>query len=279
VIQFLSNLKNSFSSRCQKDRNAIILITNDSVVFSIGIMAMDQKYFWAELERCIAKYDLLKHPFYTAWSNGELTKEDLRTYAFQYYPHVEAFPNYLQELEKRLPNGELRTTIEDNRQDELGSKSASGISHSDMWLDFAYGMGADKEEIKSTDSIPEIKQLMSQFYTYAKQGDTIEALAAFYAYESQVPRIADEKAAGLRNKYGADTKTCRYFAVHSVADIEHANTWRQLINKEIDGDTDKMQLALKSVEKTAAALWKVLDGILPLTSVQTTSAGSPCVSH
>ncbi len=235
---------------------------------------MEITSFWSAIEKTIAKYDLLKHPYYQAWSNGELTKIDLQAYALQYYPHVEAFPHYLEALERRLPEGQLRSTIADNKEDELGSKSASGTSHSDMWLDFAYGMGANKEQVNNIDLIPEIKQLMTQFYDYANQGETIEALAAFYAYESQVPRIADEKALGLRNKYGADSKTCKYFAVHSVADIEHAETWRQCINKEIAGDTNKMQLALKSTEKTAAALWKVLDGIMPLTSVQ-----SVCASH
>ncbi len=241
---------------------------------------MDINSFWSELEQRISKYDLLKHPFYTAWSRGELKKEDLCEYAVQYYPHVEAFPSYLEELEKRLPEGSTaRQAIAENRQDELGSKSTSAISHSDMWLDFAYGMGANKDLVKNTDSIPEIKQLMSQFYDYAERGKTVEALAAFYAYESQVPRISDEKAAGLRDKYGADPKACRYFAVHSVADIEHANTWRKLISHEIENDANKMQQALNSAEKTAAALWKVLDGIMPLTSVQAQGAESHCVTH
>jgi pyrroloquinoline-quinone synthase len=235
---------------------------------------MNQTAFWSEIETTIAKYDLLKHAYYQAWSNGQLTTADLQTYALQYYSHVEAFPSYLEALEQRLPEGHLRSTIAENRQDELGSKSASGTSHSDMWLDFAYGMGAKKEQVESTNTIPEIKDLINQFYDYAKQGQIIEALAAFYAYESQVPRIAEEKAAGLKNRYGADAKTCKYFTVHSVADIEHAQTWRELIDQEIDGDTNKMQLALNSVEKTAASLWKVLDGIMPLTGVE-----SVCASH
>lgn len=235
---------------------------------------MQSDLFWTEVENIIAKYDLLKHPYYQAWSNGLLTKQDLQTYALQYYPHVEAFPRYLEKLERRLPEGQLRSTIEENRQDELGSKSTDGVSHSDMWLDFVYGMGANQAQTKNINSIDEIKSLMSQFYVYAESGVTVEALAAFYAYESQVPRIADEKEKGLKEKYGADKKTCRYFSVHSFADIEHTATWRRLIDKEIESDTSKMELALKSIEKTAAALWKVLDGIMPLTSV-----GSHCVTH
>lgn len=257
---------------------------------------MDIESFWMEAEARIKKYDLLTHPFYVAWAKGELAKEDLKMYAMHYYKHVEAFPEYLEALEKRLPENGLRTAIRENREDELGSKSADKKSHSDMWLDFAQGMGADSEASRDFDPMPEVKQLISQFRKVAERGSSVEALAAFYAYESQVPRIAGEKAMWLKDLYGADTKSCRYFSVHSTADIEHANIWKQLISKEIAGagvsaaiqngnsgeiagerlaepvwtrrtqtdsqlPSEKMQLALDSVESTAKALWKVLDGI------------------
>jgi pyrroloquinoline-quinone synthase len=222
---------------------------------------MDIRSFWTAVEERIKKYDLLTHPFYLAWSKGQLTKDDLQMYAKQYYKHVEAFPEYLESLEKRLPEGSLQTTIKENREDELGSKSANGQSHSDMWLDFAEGMEENRESAKNFDPIPEVKQLISQFRNVSEQGMPIEALAAFYAYESQVPHIADEKGKWLKDLYGADAKTCRYFSVHSVADIEHTNVWHQLIDQEISGEPEKAQLALDSVESTAQSLWKVLDGI------------------
>lgn len=222
---------------------------------------MDMTSFWTEVEKLITKYDLLTHSFYTAWSRGELTKNDLQMYGKQYYQHVEAFPEYLDELAQRLPEGELRSAIEENREDELGSRAADCLSHSDMWLDFVEGMGGSSTEAKSIEPIPAIKELISQFHTVAKRKDVAEALAAFYTYESQVPRIAQEKAAGLKERYGAEPKTYRYFSVHSTADIEHANVWRRLISEEINNDEDKMNQALKSVEATASSLWKVLDGI------------------
>ncbi len=222
---------------------------------------MDIESFWAAVEGRIKKYDLLTHPFYIAWSKGELNRDDLQMYAMQYYKHVEAFPEYLETLEKRLPEGGLRSTIKESREDELGSKSSDGQSHSDMWLDFAEGTGANREATKSFDSILEVKQLISQFRKVSEQGKTVEALAAFYAYESQVPRIADEKAMWLKDLYGADDTTCRYFSVHSVADIEHANVWRRVLDQEINDDQEKAQQALDSTESTAQALWKVLDGI------------------
>ena len=62
---------------------------------------------------------------------------------------------------------------------------------------------------------------IAEFRRVAREGSTAEALAAFYAYESQVPRVAKAKADGLAQRYGADAKTCGYFKLHQFADVEH----------------------------------------------------------
>ncbi len=49
---------------------------------------MNSTPFSQELQARIAKYDLLSHPFYKAWSAGELSRDDLREYACQYYHHA-----------------------------------------------------------------------------------------------------------------------------------------------------------------------------------------------
>ena len=48
-----------------------------------------------KIDNDIAAKHLLKHPFYLAWTRGELSKEALTDYARQYYHHVAAFPTYL----------------------------------------------------------------------------------------------------------------------------------------------------------------------------------------
>jgi len=217
--------------------------------------------FWSEFEARVARYDLLKHPYYQAWTHGELTREDLRKYAAQYYSHIAAFPDYLERLEKRLPESDLRSAIEGNRQDELGSMSEDGRSHSDLWLDFAQGMGASEEEVRQVALLPQMRNLVKSFHEVAEHGEVVEALAAFCAYESQVPRVAAEKASGLKERYGADAATCKYFLVHTVADVEHTKVWQNLIDRKIAGDTMKTRLALNAAEFAAKKLWEALDGV------------------
>jgi len=219
--------------------------------------------FFQELETRIAKYDLLCHPFYKAWSEGKLTRDDLREYAQDYYHHVEEFPSYLAAFGLRLDEGELRQAVLANMCDEKGVDDRPGrdsVPHSDLWLDFAEGMGSSRN-LEWHHPLPEVRQLVAYFQRVSSEGMPEEALAAFYAYESQVPRIAKEKDRGLRDLYRADEKTCGYFVVHATADVYHARVWKEQLGKRVESHPETAQAALNAAEKTASMLWKALDGI------------------
>ncbi len=222
---------------------------------------METKAFLSLLEERIHQYDLLCHPFYKAWSAGELTSEDLRAYAEDYYPHVEAFPGYLAQLGVRLEEGELRRAILANMTDEKGGEDSFGEperSHSELWLDFVEGVGGSR--MPKRRQVAAVRKLISWFQRVAGEGSPEEALAAFYAYESQVPRVAQEKDRGLRELYGADAKTRSYFTLHATADVYHAQVWRNQLEKRVKANPETAEKALVAAETAAKALWAVLDG-------------------
>lgn len=224
---------------------------------------MNSAAFFEQLEARIGKYDLLCHPFYKAWSAGELTRDDLREYAQDYYHHVEAFPSYLAALGLRLEEGELRHAVLANMCDEKGVEGRTAresVPHSELWLDFAEGMGSSRN-LDWHCPLPEVRQLVKHFHRVASEGTPEAALAAFYAYESQVPRIAKEKERGLREMYGADDKTCGYFSLHATADIYHSNVWKKQLAKRIAANPETAEAALDAAENAAHALWHALDGI------------------
>ena len=223
---------------------------------------MNTAEFLSQLDARIAKYDLLCHPFYKAWAAGELTREHLRHYAQDYYHHVEAFPAYLAEFSLRLEDGELWRAVLANMRDENGAEDGNGcaVPHSDLWLDFAEGMGSSRN-LESHKPIAEIQRVMQHFHQVASEGTPEEALAAFYAYESQVPRVATEKDRGLREMYGADDKTRGYFTLHATADIYHSRVWRNQLEKRIAANPETADAALNAAENAARMLWQALDGI------------------
>jgi pyrroloquinoline-quinone synthase len=216
-----------------------------------------------ELDQRIARHDLLCHPFYVAWSKGQLSKDDLRAYAQQYFHQVAAFPEYLETFENRSQSFSraLSQIVAQNRAEEEGADSADGRPHAEMWLDFAEGMGAERATVGATTPLLELESLVSTFQQIVREGSATEALAAFYAYESQVPRIAREKARGLTEMYGASSSTCAYFTHHQTADVYHSLVWSEQLEKEVGNNPELRETALRTAERIAQALWRALDGI------------------
>ena len=218
---------------------------------------MEISAFWQEADQEIAKYDLLKHPFYQAWSAGELTKEDLEFYAEQYFHQVSQFPTYLTSLHSRLPEGAMRREVLANAYEE----ECDGIAHSDLWLRFAEGMGGAELNLNEKTPIPEVSDLVKMFRVLTKEAPVASAFGALFAYESQVPRIATEKRNGLKQHYGADDRTCDYFTLHQELDVHHASVWRRIISTLVEKDERQASEALEGISGAARALWSALDGI------------------
>jgi pyrroloquinoline-quinone synthase len=228
--------------------------------------------FWTRVQDELRRHDLLKHPFYQAWSAGDLTQDELSFYGRQYLNHVAAFPAYLTALHARLPEGETRRAVLRNAADE----EVHGTSHADLWRAFVRGMenGAEGEPEAI---LPEMAALVETFTQLAREGSPLAALGAFYAYESQVPRIAEEKLAGLKKFYGADDAACAYFQLHRTADVHHAAVWRRLMEQEMEATPGGAEQALDGVRLGAQALWGALDGI-EATRQATRKPGIPATS-
>jgi pyrroloquinoline-quinone synthase len=218
---------------------------------------MTKEDFFDELDRAIRAYDLLCHPFYRAWAEGRLTRRDLYEYGENYFHQVKSFPLYLEEFASRPLDQELRRAVLMNRADELGTEGGSP-AHAELWLDFVQGIGGGRS-VRAR-PVQEVERLTAWFHQLARQGAPEQALAGFYAYESQVPRVAAEKERGLRENYGADKKTCRYFRLHRTADVYHSRVWKEQLGRLITANA-AAENALQAAEKTAQTLWQTLDGI------------------
>jgi pyrroloquinoline-quinone synthase len=215
--------------------------------------------FFQALDARLERYDLLQHPYYQAWSKGELTRGDLREYAAEYWHHVAEFPAYLSGLHSRLPDGKLRRMVAANLADEEGLAHGD-VAHSDMWMDFARGMGAAEGEVRERELAAETRALLDHFRA-AMQGSPATGLAALYAYESRVPAIAQTKAEGLEKHYATDERSRRYFTVHTTADVFHAQVWRDALATELAAHPEQTDAALRAGEDAARTLWATLDGV------------------
>jgi pyrroloquinoline-quinone synthase len=208
------------------------------------------------LDADVAAKHLLKHPFYLAWTRGELSREALADYARQYYHHVAAFPTYLSAVHARCEDQSARKQLLDNLIDE----EAGSPNHPELWLRFAKSLGVSYSDACESDKRPETKNLIDTFRSVCGQRSTADGLAALYAYESQIPAICESKIDGLKKYYGfTDPKGYEYFSVHIEADKEHSAAEREMLADKIDNYN--LEAVRLSARRILDALWEMLSGV------------------
>jgi pyrroloquinoline-quinone synthase len=214
------------------------------------------KQYLDNIDYDITEKHLLKHPFYLAWTRGELSKEALADYAKQYYHHVAAFPTYLSGLHANCDDQATRKQLLNNLIDE----EAGSPNHPELWKKFAHGLGVEDIDLAQTEQQPETKQLIGTFRAVCGQGPTADGLGALYAYESQIPAICESKIDGLKKYYGfTEPEDYKYFTVHIEADREHSAAEREMLSRYIDNRNFGSVKA--SVNRILDALWEMLSGV------------------
>ena len=208
------------------------------------------------LQKRIEKKSLLEHPFYQAWQAGHLTLGDLQRYAKQYYFFEAIFPRYLSAIHSRCPDREVRQDILGNLWDEEHGEN----NHRAMWLDFCSGLGLDRNRVEATDVDAKTQELLDTYNEACNNGDFQQGLAAIYAYEAQVPKVASEKIRGLKDFYLSDQpEAVRFFEVHAALDEDHSDKEARAIASRTDPDNEAaVEIALQGA---LDAWWGFLDGV------------------
>jgi pyrroloquinoline-quinone synthase len=195
----------------------------------------------AEAQR---RYNVLEHPFYTRWSAGDLTREELSWYAGEYRHAVRALAEATA-VTARAAEPAVRAEIEEHAAEEA--------EHIELWDAFAHAVDADLAQEPAAETAE-----CAAAWTAA--GDALEGLVVLYAIESAQPAISRTKLDGLVEHYGFDEgPATEYFSLHAERDHAHAAHSRQLVEARLAGaDEDR----LVTVAETALrGNWRLLDGV------------------
>jgi pyrroloquinoline-quinone synthase len=180
------------------------------------------------------RWNVLRHPFYTRWERGELTRNELAFYAGEYRHAVVALAQQAGAADS--------------------DHAAEEAEHVALWDDFARALDADLEREPRPETLVCVGSWLGG-------DDRLERLAVLFAVESAQPAISETKLAGLAEHYGfdADGPAGAYFALHAQRDVEHAEESSEILAAEAtEADVERL------VEAAEAALrgnWRLLDGV------------------
>lgn len=215
---------------------------------------MTHTAWFEDVEAAIEERSLLKHPFYRAWQEGRLSKEDLGHYAKAYYPHVKAFPRYVSATHSVCEDASARKMLVGNLVEEEGGEK----THPELWHDFAEGLGVAKSELGP---VSEYTKGCIEVFENLSSKSALSGLAALYAYESQIPAVSRTKIQGLKQFYGVERpETLEFFKVHEEADVWHAGEEKKVL-LSLAQTAEQKQEVLQSVKQACDAVGSLLDGI------------------
>ena len=194
---------------------------------------------FSELDAVRTRWNVLEHPFYTRWSEGTLTRDELATYSGQYRHAVVALADAAAKAAAQEPS--------------LAPHAAEERSHVELWDGFVAAVGGDTAAAPTAET-----QACAD--AWSQDGDLVTTLVGIYAIEAAQPAIAATKATGLRERYGIDApQATAYFDLHETLDVEHAEQGRAFIERLV-GDADRDALVARA-EQVLKANWELLDGV------------------
>jgi pyrroloquinoline-quinone synthase len=163
-----------------------------------------------------------------------------------------SFPRFLSAIHTRTESATVRQLLLENLWDEEHGER----NHPALWLEFAEALGVPADEVRASQPNAETSALVNHFADVCANAPVPEALATLFAYEGQVPAVAAQKIAGLRDNYGFAPGQYEFFTVHEAADIAHSGAEMAAI-RELNTDDDA---TIRAASAAADRLLAFLDG-------------------
>ncbi len=179
------------------------------------------------------RWNVLDHPFYLRWENGELSRAELAFYAGEYRHAVVAL------AESAAAAGDAEHAAEE-------------AAHVALWDDFAAALQAPLDRPPSAET--------GECASAWRRDDAVEARAVLYAVESGQPDISRTKLSGLIEHYGFESQSTgtAYFELHAERDREHAAASSEVLSALGPENADRL---VAVAEAALQGNWRLLDGI------------------
>ncbi|MBI5403840.1 MAG: hypothetical protein HY959_10610 [Ignavibacteriae bacterium] len=178
------------------------------------------------------KHKLLDHPFYQAWEKGEITKEQLSSYAASYNEFIKMIPEFWSAVISTF----------DSKSEEGKKIIGDETAHVNLWKKWS-------DTLPGSENFPSMD---SEINAFAGMNPS-ELLGAIHAFEIQQPDVARTKKEGLMKHYGFNESDLIYFDEH-MNEAEHIG-YGDMLAKNF---TDRNEFE-KGFEKGSQIIYNSLD--------------------
>jgi len=167
----------------------------------------------------IEKRSVLHHYFYEQkWNNGELTEDDMKIYAKEYYHLVKAVPGIVSRVRERAVERrpDMLDFIDENMKEEQ--------EHVGLWERFSNSLGISTEELQAYKPSEKVCVAVARLENLAEENFE-NGVMCMYAMEKELPAIAKTKKDGLCMYYNLTSEDAHIYFDEHLGEEKHLQVW------------------------------------------------------
>jgi pyrroloquinoline-quinone synthase len=219
--------------------------------------------FFVELDADINKSQAVVNDFFTSFSKGAFSVDDLRFYADQYYLYIRTFPQILAGLSHRVEDEGIRKELAKTIVSELGG--SQGEIHFKLFEKAIAPLGITVMPPETATYIPEAVALVEGIKDLFFNDSVEAALGGHYTIEQSGLPMISSFYEGFRDFPESTYESMEYFYLHLLVEHEHVEWIRAAVERAIGDDqtlTDIRRGALRMADMLGA-FWAALYAQVP----------------
>ncbi len=215
--------------------------------------------FYQEMRAFVLRHGAINNPYLDRFRTGELTDEEFREFAVEFYNFARFFPKILV---SQLVNTEDETVAEELTRvlySELGEGRARN-RHELLYRDFLRSIGIDVHEAMTRPMLPSTRAYIAGMEELYSSGNHHLALGASFGLENMAITMWDHLIPGLKKLRDAryPCMDMTYFTYHRELEATHEDAMQKAV-VAVDGGETGGRLSDEEREQFHRGVRAVLD--------------------
>jgi pyrroloquinoline-quinone synthase len=199
--------------------------------------------FFSDLNAAVKATDCVENDFFAAFRAQQLSVDDMKKFADQYYLYIRTFPKILAGLSHRVDNEEIRKELAKTVVSELGGGGGEGgMGHYKMFENACAPLGITIAEAGSIEYLPETTALVEGIRSLFLEGSIEAALGGHYTIELSGLPMIKSLYEGFRALPGSTVESLEYFYLHLLIEREHVEWIHTAVEQATGGEESRAEI-------------------------------------
>ena len=212
-----------------------------------------------QIDAMLAENEPGSQPLIAAIASGQLSRDELRTFAAQYFHLVDSLPRFVSTVHSvTVQHPAIRRTL----LNVLVPLELNPPSIADLWLQTCAALGLFSDSVRASEPTHSTAACLGDF-EYLCQSGTAQGLAALYAWMSRAPQLCRAGQTALATHYDlTDGPGVQFFEVVGFQSESHTRALRHALCTLLEQYPEAGPAALDSARSAVVAVEGLSRGAL-----------------